>query len=89
MNLWQPLAMSHNVIRVSTCFLMIVVAAICGCESQTASQSRPALRDPIRDMRLSVVDVGGFRLGMTPAAALRVIQTRGYREDTLNQETLW
>jgi len=44
--------------------------------------------EPGFDQNISTVEVGGFKLQMTPRAALAVIKTKGYRESSGNRETL-
>ena len=66
--------------------LMAMTFVLSSCT--TNPEVRQAHLEPKYDLNISVTDIGGFRLQMTPRAALAVIKAKGYRESSRNRVTL-
>lgn len=69
---------------ISHLILVVGLLSSCAAPSRMTQQSI----EPSFDLNISMVNVGGFKLQMTPRAAMAVIKANGYRESSGNRVTL-
>lgn len=68
--------------------LIFLATLLASCAVPTQKRPRPERLQPEFDRGMALVDVNGFKLGMTPRAVLAVIRAKGYREGYSNRATL-
>ena len=69
-------------------FCCLITLAIVLSSCSTNPEVRRGHIQPMYDLNIGMTDIGGFRLQMTPRAALAVIKAMGYRESSRNRVTL-